>query len=116
MKYLLTTLLSLMLAQPALAAKMVKGAVPVLPALQPQPAGIGANVQSNIQSSSSAAAAQGQEQGQSQQPSAGQANSAQNREPGNLPIKTSAGNFWGWLLIILAVLITAWMIFKPRKK
>jgi hypothetical protein len=113
MKYLLIILISFAFVNPALAAKTVKGSVPVVKPLQPAPAGVSPAFNRSIQY-----------QDPNYQPNSGQ--SPQNSRPGQSSsaegslatvAKTNGGNhnyIW-WPVVLLGALILGFWFYKRNK-
>jgi hypothetical protein len=112
MKYFLAILISFAFVNPALAAKTVKGSVPVVKPLQPAPAGVSPAFNRSIQY-----------QDPNYQPNSGQ--SPQNSRPGQSSsaegslatvAKTNGGHNYIWRLAVLLVLIAAGFFVYKRSK
>jgi hypothetical protein len=111
MKYLLAILISFAVINPVLAAKTVKGSVPVVQPLQPPPAGVSPAFNRSVQY-----------QDPNFVPINGRQN-PQNNQPGqtSVPTRTSSvamqkgGYYIWWLIVLLIVFVLGFWIYKRSK-
>ena len=116
MKYFLTIAISLLLAQPALAARQVSGTVPLTTPLQPKPSGAAVNSKNNIQFQDQSHQGQFDAGGnliQGSGQATGDASQTQNIPP-NAAKPASGSRVWLWTLIIIVVGGVGWWGLKRK--
>jgi len=117
MKYLFIIAISLLLAQPALAARQVPGSVPSTTPLQPMPTGAAANVHNNIQFQDQSHQGQFDSAGNLIKGSTETSGDASPTQPAFSVTASpkSAGHLWLWILIIVILGGAGWFLLKGRR-